>query len=185
MQALALVGLDPIAETLAAPNSYGFRLARSTAAAIGQCFTVLNKRKSPQWILEGDIQSCFDEISHDWLLAYVPMAKALLRQWLKAGFIDKCTLVPTTAGTPQGATSTPPTMLRTLLLWARSIRVRTNTKHDRHFLFINLHASHQRPNNLALHLPIRRGEIPLHRRHKLLSLPDQQSQFAPLYGFLR
>ena len=60
MQALALLGLDPIAETLAAPNSYGFRLARSTADAIGQCFTVLNKRKSPQWILEGDIQSCFD-----------------------------------------------------------------------------------------------------------------------------
>jgi RNA-directed DNA polymerase len=107
MQALALLGLDPIAETPAAPNSYGFRLARLTADAIGQCFTVSNKRKSPQWILEGDIQSCFDEISHDWLLAHVPMAKALLRQWLKAGFMDKCTLVPTTAGTPQGATCSP------------------------------------------------------------------------------
>jgi RNA-directed DNA polymerase len=107
MQALALLGLDPIAETLAAPHSYGFRLARSTADAIGQCFTVLNKRKSPQWILEGDIQSCFDEISHDWLLAHVPMAKALLRQWLRAGFMDKCTLSPTTAGTPQGAICSP------------------------------------------------------------------------------
>ena len=107
MQALALLGLDPIAETLAAPNSYGFRLARSTADAIGQCFTVLNKRKSPQWILEGDIQSCFDEISHDWLLAQVPMAKTLLRQWLKAGFMDKRTLSPTTAGTPQGAICSP------------------------------------------------------------------------------
>jgi len=38
---------------------------------------------------------------------------------------------------------TPPTMLRTLLLQARSRpgRVRTNAKHDRHFLFVNLHAS--------------------------------------------
>jgi len=60
MQALALLGLDPVAETVAAPNSYGFRQARSTADAIGQCFTVLNKRKSPRWILEGDIRSCFD-----------------------------------------------------------------------------------------------------------------------------
>ncbi len=69
MQALYLLGLEPIAETLADPNSYGFRPKRSTADAIEQCFKLGAKDYSPQWILEGDIKSCFDKINHDWLLA--------------------------------------------------------------------------------------------------------------------
>jgi RNA-directed DNA polymerase len=107
MQALYLQALDPIAETTGDPNSYGFRTERSTADAIEQCFIVLSKRNAPQWILEGDIQSCFDEISHDWLLAHVPMDKAMLHKWLKAGFIDQGTLHPTEAGTPQGGIASP------------------------------------------------------------------------------
>jgi RNA-directed DNA polymerase len=66
MQALYLLALDPIAETLADPNSYGFRLERSTADAIDQCHLVLSRRHSAPWILEGDIRSCFDSFSHDW-----------------------------------------------------------------------------------------------------------------------
>src|SRR5437660_10483428 len=68
MQALYLLALDPVAETIADPNSYGFRPGRSTADAIAQCFGLLARRDSPQWILEGDIKSCFDQISHAWLL---------------------------------------------------------------------------------------------------------------------
>jgi RNA-directed DNA polymerase len=63
MQALYLQALEPIAETTGDPNSYGFRKERSTADAIEQCFIVLGKRKSPKWILEGDIQACFDPAS--------------------------------------------------------------------------------------------------------------------------
>ena len=107
MQALYLLMLDPMAETTGDPNSYGFRTSRSTADAIEQCFTVLGKRASPQWILEGDIQSCFDEISHDWLLAHVPMDKAMLHKWLKAGFMEQGTLHLTEAGTPQGGIASP------------------------------------------------------------------------------
>ncbi len=59
-QALHLLALDPVAETIADPNSYGFRKGRSVADAIEQCFTLLARSNSPQWILEGDIQSCFD-----------------------------------------------------------------------------------------------------------------------------
>ena len=45
------------------------------------------------WILEGDIRSCFDGISHDWLMANMPMDKAILQQWLEAGFMDQaCSL---------------------------------------------------------------------------------------------
>ncbi len=63
MQALYLLALDPVAETLADPNSYGFRPGRSTADAIEACFIALGKQKSAQWILEGDIKGCFDHAS--------------------------------------------------------------------------------------------------------------------------
>jgi RNA-directed DNA polymerase len=107
MQALYLLALDPIAETLADPNSYGFRLERSPADAIDQCHRVLAQRWSAQWILEGDIRSCFDSFSHDWLEAHIPMEKAILRKWLKAGFMDKHILYPTEAGVPQGGVASP------------------------------------------------------------------------------
>src|SRR6185369_9027802 len=59
MQALYLLALDPIAETTADPNSYGFRKERSTADAIEQCHIVLSRPGGARWILEGDIKSCF------------------------------------------------------------------------------------------------------------------------------
>lgn len=107
MQALYLLALDPVAETKGDPNSYGFRSQRSTADAIEACFVDLAKRNSPQWILEGDIKSCFDRISHDWLLANIPMDKAMLRKWLKAGFMEEGMLYPTEEGTPQGGIISP------------------------------------------------------------------------------
>jgi RNA-directed DNA polymerase len=63
MQALHLLALEPVAETTADPNSYGFRPARSTADAIEACFIALCKNDRAQWILEGDIRSCFDHAS--------------------------------------------------------------------------------------------------------------------------
>ena len=107
MQALYLLALDPIAETTADPNSYGFRKERSPADAIEQCHTVLNVRRGARWILEGDIKSCFDRISHNWLLVNVPMDKTILQQWLKAGFIEGSVLYPTGEGTPQGGICSP------------------------------------------------------------------------------
>jgi RNA-directed DNA polymerase len=107
MQALYKLALDPIAETRADPNSYGFRSERSTADAIEQCFICLGRKDSAQWILEGDIQACFDKISHSWLLRHIPMPKAILHQWLKAGFIDQDLFQPTQAGVPQGGIASP------------------------------------------------------------------------------
>jgi RNA-directed DNA polymerase len=102
MQALYLQALDPVAETTADPNSYGFRPERSTADAIEQCFNVLAQQASARWILEGDIRGCFDHISHDWLVAHIPMDKGILRKWLKAGYLEEDLLHPTDEGTPQG-----------------------------------------------------------------------------------
>jgi len=80
MQALWKLALEPVAESLADSNSYGFRPERSTADAIEQCFITLAKRRSPQWILEGDISGCFGNISHEWLMEHIPMDKQLLRK---------------------------------------------------------------------------------------------------------
>ena len=63
MQALYLQALDPIAETQADPNSYGFRKERSCADAISQCYKALHGKDCAPWILEGDIKSCLDHTS--------------------------------------------------------------------------------------------------------------------------
>jgi len=107
MQTLYKLALDPIAETRADPNSYGFREGRSTADAIGQCFLSLCRKQSARWILEADIRSCFDQISHQWLLENIPMNKTILARWLKAGIIDRYTFQMTDTGTPQGSPISP------------------------------------------------------------------------------
>jgi RNA-directed DNA polymerase len=107
MQALYLLALDPVAETTADPNSYGFRSERSTADALVQCYNIYGNRSSAHYALEGDIKSCFDKISHEWLLAHVPMEQGILRKWLKAGFIDENVFHPTEEGTPQGGICSP------------------------------------------------------------------------------
>jgi RNA-directed DNA polymerase len=107
MQALYLLGLDPIAETQADHHSYGFRLERCCADALDQCHKILSGPTGPNWILEGDIKACFDRISHHWLLDHIPMDKELLRKWLRAGFLEKHVLFATTDGTPQGGIISP------------------------------------------------------------------------------
>lgn len=107
MQALYLFALEPVSETTADRNSYGFRPHRNCADAIEQCFVNLSRKHSAQWVLEGDIKGCFDNISHDWLIANIPMNKVILKKWLKAGFMESGSWNPTQAGTPQGGIISP------------------------------------------------------------------------------
>lgn len=114
MQTLYKFALEPISEICADPNSYGFRVGRSTHDAIEQCFTILAKKKSPVWILEGDIKGCFDHISHEWLTENIPTDTAILEKWLKCGFIETKKLFPTEEGAPQGGSISPVLMNMTL-----------------------------------------------------------------------
>jgi RNA-directed DNA polymerase len=108
MQALYLLGFDPIEETTADVNSYGFRSQRCCADALDQCHKILCRRsQAATWILEGDIKACFDRISHDWLLTHTPMDRVILRKWLRAGFMEKDVFFATTEGTPQGGICSP------------------------------------------------------------------------------
>ena len=67
MQALYLLALDPVAETTADPNSYGFRPRRSCADAIEQCSSILT-RSNPQW----DFQLKVSEVATAIEVADVP-----------------------------------------------------------------------------------------------------------------
>lgn len=141
MQTLYKFALEPLAETYGDPNSYGFRIGRSAHDAIEQCFTDLNKGKSPQWILEGDIKGCFDHISHEWLLENIPVDTQILYKWLKCGFVDTKHLFPTEEGTPQGGTISPTLMNMTLDGLEKALRehfpTRTHKDGKTHFLMVN------------------------------------------------
>lgn len=128
MQALYKLALEPVAETTADPNSYGFRPGRSTADALQQCFTILSRQNSATWVLEGDIKGCFDHLSHDRLLADIPMEKNILRKWLKAGYIEKEAFHPTDEGTPQGGVISP--VLANMALDGLEKRLQSRFKKD-------------------------------------------------------
>jgi RNA-directed DNA polymerase len=130
MQALYLLTLEPVAETLADKNSYGFRPKRSCADASEQCFKSLAKKASSKWILEGDIRACFDKISHPWLLNNIPMDKVILNKWLQSGYIDKHQLHATMEGVCQGGPISP--MLLTITLSGLEAALKAATKeHDK------------------------------------------------------
>lgn len=108
MQALYLLALEPIAETTGDRTSFGFRKYRSAHDAMEYIFKLLSKRNSPQWIIEGDIKGCFDNISHQHLLDNIPMDKSILNRFISAGHIYKNKLFPNnTHGTPQGGIISP------------------------------------------------------------------------------
>jgi len=107
MQALYALALSPVTEVLADRTSFGFRIYRSTQDACAQVFTCMSKKSSAQWILEGDIKGCFDNINHNWLLKNTWMDNSILKQFLKAGFVYERELYPTETGTPQGGVISP------------------------------------------------------------------------------
>nr|WP_231098935.1 RNA-directed DNA polymerase [Aggregatibacter actinomycetemcomitans] len=81
---LYLLALQPIAETTADNNSYGFRLNRSTTDAISHIHSIFStegnqSRQIAEWVLDTDIQGCF--INHDWLMKHIPMNKRILKKW--------------------------------------------------------------------------------------------------------
>ena len=107
MQCLYKFALEPVAEIFADNDSYGFRPKRSCQDVKEQCFLIFRQKSSAQWVLEGDIEKCFDTISHEWLLQNVHMDKGILDMWLKAGFVWDGELFSTDEGTPQGGIISP------------------------------------------------------------------------------
>lgn len=107
MQALYAMALEPVSETIADSNSFGFRKYRSCKDACEYIFSSLAKKHSAQWILEGDIKGCFDHISHEWLMENIPMDKSILKEFLKSGYLFNEQMYATDEGTPQGGIISP------------------------------------------------------------------------------
>lgn len=108
VQALLYIALLPISESRADKRSFGFRPYRSARDVVTYIYLVLpNKFKPKTWILEADIEKCFDRISHEWLINNVPLPKHLLKEVLKSGFMDNNEIFNTDIGTPQGGIISP------------------------------------------------------------------------------
>ena len=107
MQTLHALALNPIESATSDKTSFGFKPYRSTKDAFAYLNICLSKKNAPQWIVEGDIKACFDEINHEWILKNTLMNKKVLKEFLKSGYIENYHLFPTEKGTPQGGTISP------------------------------------------------------------------------------
>lgn len=107
MQAIVKAALEPEWEARFEPNSYGFRPGRGCMDAVQQIHTTLSQKGSSEWILDADISGCFDHISHHHLVERVPVFRATISRWLKAGIVEWGQHQPTESGTPQGGIISP------------------------------------------------------------------------------
>lgn len=109
MQAIVKNAMEPEWEARFEPCSYGFRPGRGCHDAISMIFNVARPTGRRRWVLDADIEGAFDNIGHDTLLSAIEgfPAKELIRQWLKAGYVEKGVLNDTESGTPQGGVISP------------------------------------------------------------------------------
>ena len=107
-QAIVKTALEPSWEARFEANSYGFRPGRSTLDAIEQVFNRLGVGHD-KWILDADVKGAFDNISHEYLLKTIGLVpgRELIKQWLKAGYVEMGQLHQTESGTPQGGIISP------------------------------------------------------------------------------
>jgi RNA-directed DNA polymerase len=109
--ALKLV-LEPIFEVDFYPSSYGYRPGRRAQDAIAEIHQLTSR--SYEWVVEGDITACFDNVDHQVLMGLVAQRIAdrkvlrLVRAFLRAGIVEQHGgLVASLTGTPQGGVASP------------------------------------------------------------------------------
>jgi RNA-directed DNA polymerase len=113
VQAALKLVLEPILEADFLPSSYGFRPNRRAHDAVAEVRLFTAKRY--EWVVEGDIENCFDELSHvaimDRLRKRIGDRRvlALVKAFLKAGILSRDGAEPrdTITGTPQGGILSP------------------------------------------------------------------------------
>ena len=105
--------LEPIFEADFLPNSNGFRPERSTLECVLPMYRYGDSHTKYYWVIEGDIEGCFDNIDH-WILMEAVQKRIadrrilwLIRRFLKAPIIDNGTRAKPQKGTPQGGVLSP------------------------------------------------------------------------------
>ena len=109
MQAVVKNALEPEWEARFEPSSYGFRPGRGCHDAMYRIYTMSTPNKCKKWVVDADLKGAFDNIRHATILEAVAGFPAchLIKQWLKAGVVDKGVFTETVAGTPQGGIASP------------------------------------------------------------------------------
>lgn len=107
MQTLYKFELEPISEQWADKNSYGFRPNLSTRDALIRVYHILNNSRDYIWVMKTDVKSCFDNLSHEWIMDNIPIDKKVLWKFLKCGYVDNHKFHMTNRGVPQGGSISP------------------------------------------------------------------------------
>lgn len=109
MQAIVKNALEPEWEARFEPCSYGFRPGRGCHDAIERIYALSIPGTRKKWVVDADIKGAFDNIRHATILEALAgfPARHLVKQWLKAGVVDRGVFAETTTGTPQGGIVSP------------------------------------------------------------------------------
>jgi len=109
LQAKVKNAIEPTWEARFEGSSYGFRPGRGCHDATARIYNVTRAGNRKKWVVDADIKGCFDNIDHQFLLDTIgPVpGRELIKQWLKAGYVDKGVFYNTEAGTPQGGVISP------------------------------------------------------------------------------
>ncbi|MEG4026651.1 group II intron reverse transcriptase/maturase, partial [Microcoleus sp. S13C4] len=109
LQAMVKNALEPEWEANFEGTSYGFRPGRSCHDAIEKIFGLARPNKRKKWVVDADIKGAFDNISHEFLLKAIGEVpgRELIKQWLKAGYMEQGVFHETDSGTPQGGVVSP------------------------------------------------------------------------------
>ena len=109
LQAIVKNALEPYWEAQFERTSYGFRIGRSCHDAIERIHSMSKANSTKHWVVDADIQGCFDNISHIPLMKSIGNfpARKLILQWLEAGYVDRGVFYDTNSGVPQGGIISP------------------------------------------------------------------------------
>src|SRR5271170_3160578 len=109
LQAMVKNALEPAWESRFEGSSYGFRPGRNAHDAIEKIYNFARPNTRKKVVVDADIKGAFDNISQEFILKAlgdVP-GKALIKQWLKAGYLEDGRYHDTPTGTPQGGVISP------------------------------------------------------------------------------
>src|SRR3989440_8908296 len=109
LQAMGKNALEPAWEARFEGSSYGFRPGRNAHDAIEKVYNFACPNRRKKWVVDADIAGAFDNISQEFILKAIGdvPGRALIKEWLKAGYLEDGKYHETPTGTPQGGVISP------------------------------------------------------------------------------
>jgi len=109
LQAMVKNVLEPEWEARFEGSSYGFRPGRSPHDAIAKIYNLARPNMRKKIAVDADIKGAFDNICQDFILKAIGdvPGRALIEQWLQAGYLEDGRYHDTPTGTPQGGVISP------------------------------------------------------------------------------